>query len=145
MNSPEIGLLSLTALACAVAAQAQTTTGGVRRREVPQGRRRGRRLLVIRNLETGFTRTQMTDSKGSYSFSLLPVGRYELTVTAQGLKTIKDGSVRVTLGGRACRTSPSTARKPPPWWRWSPTAPPWTPPRSTRRPPFPRSWWKPFP
>ncbi len=99
MNSPRWSLLSLTALACAVAAQAQTTTGGVR--GAVKSRKGGvvaGASLVIRNLETGFTRTQMTDSKGGYSFSLLPVGRYELTVTAQGLKTIKDGNVRVTLG-----------------------------------------------
>jgi hypothetical protein len=99
MNSPRWSLLSLTALACAVAAQAQTTTGGVR--GAVKSRKGGvvaGASLVIRNLETGFTRTQMTDSKGGYSFSLLPVGRYELTVTAHGLKTAKDGNVRVILG-----------------------------------------------
>lgn len=92
---------ALTALACATAASAQTstTTGAVRGTvKAKSGAPVAGATLVIKSLETGFTRSAVADAAGAYSFNLLPVGAYEVTVTAQGMKTLKDSSVRVSLG-----------------------------------------------
>ena len=43
--------------------------------------------VVIRNMETGFSRVMHTDAKGRYMASLLPVGPYSVTVTKDGFQT----------------------------------------------------------
>jgi len=93
--------LVLTALACAVAAHAQTsqTTGAIR------GLVRAKNVgpvtgatIIAKNMETGFVRTAKSDGRGAFVLSLLPVGSYEVTVTAQGLKTVKNPNLRISLG-----------------------------------------------
>lgn len=97
-------VLVLSGLACAVIAQAQSssTSGAVRGVITSKG---GKSLagarIVLRNLETGFTRTQTAAAQGEYTCSLLPVGVYELTVSAPGMKTLKDNAVHVYLGQNA--------------------------------------------
>jgi hypothetical protein len=54
--------------------------------------------LLARNTETGFSRTISTNEQGEYQFVFLPVGNYDLTVTAQGLRAGKSASIRVSLG-----------------------------------------------
>jgi hypothetical protein len=54
--------------------------------------------LLARNTETGFSRTITTNDQGEYQFVFLPVGTYELTVTAQGLRAGKSTNIRVSLG-----------------------------------------------
>ncbi len=96
--------LLLTAFACAVVGHAQTsTTSGAVRGSVKskQGSAVVKATLLLRNVDTGFTRTTVTDVRGDYQFAFLPVGTYELTVTASGLRTAKDSSVRVGLGQAA--------------------------------------------
>jgi hypothetical protein len=94
----------LTALACAVAAHAQTstTTGAIRgsvlaKKSGPVATA----TVFLRNMETGLTRTTLTNGRGEYQFVFLPVGSYELTVTAAGLQTAKDSALRVGLGQTA--------------------------------------------
>jgi hypothetical protein len=93
--------LTLTALACAVVASAQTssTSGAVRGVIKDKG---GKALssvnVTLRNRETGLTRNTLTNVQGEYQIGLLPVGNYELTVTAPGLRTVRDASVQVSLG-----------------------------------------------
>ena len=94
-------LLSLTALACATVASAQTssTAGAVRGVVKEKG---GKALagvsLSLRNRETGLARTATSNAQGEYHIGLLPVGAYELTVTAPGMRTLKDANVQVSLG-----------------------------------------------
>lgn len=89
----------LTALACATVGHAQTTSGGARGTVLVRG---GKPLasasVVVRNLESGLTRTLVTNAQGEYSFILLPVGPYQLTVSAPGMKTARDGRITVQLG-----------------------------------------------
>ena len=99
MNFRRLSPIVLTALACATVAHAQTTTGGVRGLvSVRKGKAIAGATILIRNLESGLTRTQMTTATGEFSFVLLPVGPYEITVTSAGMKTLKDGRIHVSLG-----------------------------------------------
>src|SRR5579872_2183118 len=43
--------------------------------------------LTVTNEGTGLTQTTMTDVSGIYTFTLLPVGSYKLTVKAKGFAT----------------------------------------------------------
>ncbi|HVD90843.1 MAG TPA: carboxypeptidase regulatory-like domain-containing protein [Vicinamibacterales bacterium] len=43
--------------------------------------------VTISNPDTGFTRTMVTNESGVYSFSEVPIGRYEIKVELQGFKT----------------------------------------------------------
>jgi hypothetical protein len=43
-------------------------------------------MLVLQNVETGNRLSAKTESSGEYTFLIVPVGRYELTVTKQGFK-----------------------------------------------------------
>jgi hypothetical protein len=93
--------LTLTALACATVASAQTssTSGGVRGViKDKAGKAIANATVVLRNRETGLTRTTTSDAAGEYRIGLLPVGNYELTVTASGSRTVKDASLQVLLG-----------------------------------------------
>src|SRR5664279_2458278 len=93
--------LTLTALACAVVASAQTSsTAGAVRGLV---KNKAGQVVVgaqvsLRNRETGLVRTTSTNAQGEYHIGLLPVGNYELTLTATGMRTVKDTAVQVSLG-----------------------------------------------
>src|ERR1039457_6746417 len=43
--------------------------------------------VTVKNLDTGFSRTATTGDDGSYRFSALPVGNYEIDVTHEGFNT----------------------------------------------------------
>src|SRR5436853_4934192 len=43
--------------------------------------------VTVRNTDTNFTRTQMTEQDGSYRFPELPVGHYEIRAEAAGFRT----------------------------------------------------------
>ncbi len=93
--------LALSAMACAMVASPafSQTSGGVRGAvKAKKGGAVAGASLTLRNKETGFVRTVQTDASGNYFFSLMPVGDYELTVSASGLKTMKDSNLRVSLG-----------------------------------------------
>jgi hypothetical protein len=99
MNFRRLSPIVLTALACATAAHTQTTTGSVRGQvSSRKGTAIAGATILIRNLESGFTRTQVTTAAGQFSFVLLPVGPYEITVTSPGMKSLKDSRIQVNLG-----------------------------------------------
>ncbi len=94
-------LFLLTTLGFAVVAQAQTGTTSGSVKGVVKSRKGGpvaSATVMIRNSETGLSRTVRTDPQGEYRLPFLPVGTYELTATAPGLKTMKDSGVVVSLG-----------------------------------------------
>ncbi|GLH68692.1 cell envelope biogenesis protein OmpA [Geothrix rubra] len=98
---PRATSILLTALACAVVGHAQTsTTSGAIRGMVKsrQGTPVKGASLVVRNSETGFSRTAVANDRGEYQFVFLPVGTYDLTVTAPGLRTGRTTGLRVSLG-----------------------------------------------
>jgi len=91
MNSSlrRIGILGLfcTLLFFAGGAKAQSGTSTVRG-EVsdPQGKAVSGAEVTIKSPDTGFTRTQTTNSAGGFSFELIPPGDYRMEVHAAGFK-----------------------------------------------------------
>ncbi len=57
--------------------------------------------VVIRNGETGLTRTVQTSGEGRYLATLLPVGPYTVTVTKAGFQTAGNIKVNLNLGDAA--------------------------------------------
>jgi hypothetical protein len=57
--------------------------------------------VVIRNGETGLTRTLQTNGDGRYLATLLPVGPYTVTVTKAGFQTASNIKVNLNLGDAA--------------------------------------------
>ncbi|WP_306600228.1 TonB-dependent receptor [Geothrix sp. 21YS21S-2] len=57
--------------------------------------------VVVRNVETGHTRTVMTDENGRYFITALPVGPYTVSVTKQGFQTATNLKVTLNLGDAA--------------------------------------------
>ena len=53
--------------------------------------------ITLRNDGTEETRTALTDQDGSYRFSLLPPGKYELTVEAVGFAPIVVREVAIQI------------------------------------------------
>ena len=57
--------------------------------------------VVIRNSETGLTRTLQTNGEGRYLATLLPVGPYTVTITKAGFQTASNVKVNLNLGDAA--------------------------------------------
>ena len=53
--------------------------------------------VTVRNVDTGITRTAMSDAQGAYRVQYLPVGNYEVTVEAQGFKKFLQRNVMVLV------------------------------------------------
>lgn len=67
--------------------------------------------VVIRNGETGLTRTIQTNGEGRYLATLLPVGPYTVTVTKAGFQTASNVKIHLNLGDAApltIRLAPET-------------------------------------
>ncbi len=100
MNLRYTSTFVLTALACAVAAHAQTSQTAGAIRGAVKAKKAGPvagATITARSLETGFVRTAKSDAAGNFMLGLLPVGAYEVTVTGNGLRTGKNDAVRVTM------------------------------------------------
>ncbi|HJV91276.1 MAG TPA: TonB-dependent receptor [Holophagaceae bacterium] len=90
----------VTSLVCAMAAHAQTspTSGALRGTvRVRKGKVLAGATVQVRNRETGLTRTALTDAQGAYLLSFLPVGSYEVSVSAPGMKALQHRDLRVNL------------------------------------------------
>ncbi len=57
--------------------------------------------VTVKNVETNLMRTQQTDASGQYSFTLLPVGNYSITVEVKGFKTFTNPRLGLATGDRA--------------------------------------------
>ena len=57
--------------------------------------------VTVKNLGTNLTRTQATNASGQFSFTLLPLGTYSVTVEASGFKTYTNPQVQLVTGERA--------------------------------------------
>ncbi|MGC2498566.1 MAG: TonB-dependent receptor, partial [Acidobacteriaceae bacterium] len=56
--------------------------------------------IIATAIDTGYTRTVQTDNAGAYSFQDLPIGEYNLTVSASGFSSMK-AQITLTVGERA--------------------------------------------
>ena len=67
----------------------------------PSGRAVSGAAVKLRYLETGATRTLLSNQQGEYSFPALSPGAYDITVEATGFKTIHQSGVVLEVGQRA--------------------------------------------
>jgi hypothetical protein len=85
-------------LALVVSAGAQKITGDISGTVTdPTGAAVAGASITVTNPATGLERTATTNDTGSYRFVELPPGRYRLSVTAQGFKTV-NREAEVSLG-----------------------------------------------
>ncbi|HZZ38592.1 MAG TPA: carboxypeptidase regulatory-like domain-containing protein [Acidobacteriaceae bacterium] len=56
--------------------------------------------VTATGVETGYARTAQTDNAGAYSLQELPIGDYQLTVSAPGFSSVKE-RITLTVGQRA--------------------------------------------
>jgi len=56
--------------------------------------------VTIRNTTTGISRTMQTGPTGNYTFSLLQVGSYEVTIEAKGFRKFVTRNLNVSAGNR---------------------------------------------
>jgi hypothetical protein len=57
--------------------------------------------VVVRNVDTGFTRAGTTDAEGHYRIAAVPPGRYEITAELQGFSTTTRRGVQLSLGSES--------------------------------------------
>ena len=103
MRSRHLSTSSLAALLVAAAplmAQGVSTQLGGRVLDAKGGAVAGA-TVVIRNQETGLTRTLQTSAEGRYMATLLPVGPYVVTVTKAGFQTAGNIKLNLNLGDAA--------------------------------------------
>jgi Carboxypeptidase regulatory-like domain len=60
--------------------------------------------VIIVNEETGSVQTATTSAAGEFTFNFLPIGRYSLTITANGFKEQTESGLELTAGQRVRRT-----------------------------------------
>src|SRR3984893_7037427 len=91
------GAAAFVLLAC-VSAFAQQTTGAVTGRVVDQqGAAIPGVTVTAKNVATGFTRTDTSDSEGVYRLQALPVGIYEVNAELSGFATVSKKDVEVNV------------------------------------------------
>ena len=77
----------LLCLACCVTAVAQSSTSSVDGTVVdPQGNVIPGATVTLTNAQKNFTRTQTTTENGTFAFSLIPPGQYQIDAEAKGFK-----------------------------------------------------------
>ena len=77
--------IALAIALAAPAAMAQQTTGNISGRIVDdQGAAVPGVTVTGKNVQTGFTRTDVSDGEGIYRLTALPVGTYDITAELQG-------------------------------------------------------------
>src|SRR5713101_7859624 len=89
MNKQWRGVFGLICIFLLTATQAwgQAGTSTVRGEITdPQGKQVAGATVTIKNANTGFTRTQTTNTAGGFGFELIPPGDYSVEVEAKGFK-----------------------------------------------------------
>ena len=92
-------MLAMSMLLVAGSAFAQTSTSGAIVGTVAQA---GTPLpgvtVELKSPAMQGTRTEVTDSKGQFRFTLLPPGTYNLSATLSGFNTVNQNNIQVWLG-----------------------------------------------
>ena len=92
------GVLAILAGLCTALLSAQTATGTLSGRVVDKtGALVANAKVTIRGEQTGLAREGVTNNEGYYQFAFVPLGRYEVTATSPGFKTVKKTGVEVVL------------------------------------------------
>ena len=93
-------ILAVTIL-CSPAARAQGTADIVGTVTDNSGSVVPNAKVTVKNLDTNLTRNLQTDASGQYSFTLLPVGNYSVTVELMGFKTFTNPRLTLATGDRS--------------------------------------------
>ncbi len=96
-----IGGCLVAVLLCAPAAHAQVSAAISGRVTDPTGATVSGAAVVAKNIETGETRSTVTDSNGGYWVPSLAVGEYEVHVTKQGFQEQVRGGIHLVVGQEA--------------------------------------------
>lgn len=64
----------------------------------PDGRVIVRAGITIRNMETGYLRSLVSNERGRYVASVLPVGRYSIEVRADGFSVLRREGIQLSVG-----------------------------------------------
>src|SRR6266704_99818 len=79
--------------------QAQATTGVIQGTIAdPTGAAVPGARVEAKNLDTNFTRSQVSDAGGRFAFLQMPPGRYTVTASQPGFATIVQENVELTVG-----------------------------------------------
>ncbi|HYL99451.1 MAG TPA: carboxypeptidase regulatory-like domain-containing protein, partial [Blastocatellia bacterium] len=100
-SSTFIGLAAFAILLLAGAAfgQASSTAGAIGGTVLDQaGAAISGATVTVHHLDTGLQRTMRTADDGHFSFPLLPVGSYEVTVNASGFSEFKQTGITLQVG-----------------------------------------------
>ena len=96
-----LAFVSLLLFTCTFAPclRAQTASSGALTVEVsdPSGAVIPNASVTVSNTATGQSRTEVTGSDGSFTFPLLPVGNYTVTISAAGFSTATVASVAINV------------------------------------------------
>lgn len=85
--------------AFAISASAQFTTAKLAGRVTdPSGASVANATITARDINTGFTRSTTSNGTGDYLFQSLPIGTYEITVTAAGFNTYTQTGITLATG-----------------------------------------------
>src|ERR1700744_6109962 len=98
---PVLMFLVLSGILCGVISQAQTATGTITGTITDSsGRVLTNAQIVVRDLSTSLTYKAQSQQDGTYTVPLLPVGNYEITVTAAGFGTFHRTSSTLDVAQR---------------------------------------------
>ncbi len=93
-----LAMIVLCALVAPSNVLAQQTTGNINGRIVDaQGAAVPGVTVTAKSLQTGFTRTDVSDSEGIYRLTALPVGNYDITAELSGFSTFSRKEVVVNV------------------------------------------------
>jgi len=90
--------VALIVVLCGSMLFAQTVTGTLAGRvQDGTGAVLANATVAVKNMDTGLVRETKTNAEGYYTFTFMPIGRYEITASFQGFKTVKKTGVEVSL------------------------------------------------
>src|SRR6266542_211886 len=94
--------LILVLLASGAAVQAQEITGSVRGAVLdPSGAGVPTAIVTARQIETGMTRTAVSDRQGTYLLILLPPGHYRIEASARDFQKVVQEGVTLSVNEAA--------------------------------------------
>ncbi len=101
MRSPVIRLLILALTLSPAMVLGQDTASITGTVTDPSGATVANAQVTIASPERGITRTAAANGSGDYLFAALPVGKYDMTVTAQGFKKYQANGIKLDVGQKA--------------------------------------------
>src|SRR3954454_13950481 len=94
-----VAMIAICALTLSAPAMAQQTTGNIQGRITDAQKAAVPGVTVTaKNAATGYSRSEVTDSEGTYRLPSLPLGTYELKAELSGFAPFTNKAVEVNVG-----------------------------------------------